>query len=183
MGRFSDALRQEAEAHEAEIGVTIRNLGEKELMAWCKSSISGHKDVLSRAEIDMKALIDRSATPEDHASVLELVLANHAWRDALIEVVRARRKSKEAIPGPWGWYLLDHFLGVEKRPNGKGRKSEGGRDEAIRYCIRQIVKHTKYKATRSEASGEKTCAVSIVAKALGRTGYEGVERVWANRAK
>ena len=131
----------------------------------------------------MKALIDRTSTPEDHASVLELALVNHAWRDALIEVARARRKSKEAIPGPWGWYLLDHFLGVEKRPNGKGRKSESSRDEAICYCIWQIVKHTNYKATRSEASGEKTCAVSIVAKALGSTGYEGVERVWANRAK
>jgi len=183
MGRFSEALRQEAEAHEAEVCAAINGLDEKELVDWCKKSISGNKDALSRVKIDMKASIIRSATPEDHASVLELVLADHAWRDALIEVAKARRKSKEAIPGPWGWYLLDHFLGVEKKPNGKGRKSEGSRDEAIRYCIRQIAKHTTYKATRSEASGEKTCAVSIVAKALGSTGYEGVERVWANRAK
>lgn len=183
MGRFTEALRQEAEAHDAEIGATIRNLAEKDLIAWCKKSIDGHKDILSRTRIDIKALIERSATPEDQGAVLELVLANHLWRDALIEVAKARRQSKGTIPGPWGWYLLDYFLGVEKRPSGKGRKSESSRDEAICYCIRQIVKNTTIKATRSEASGEKTCAVSIVADALGNTGYEGVERVWSNRAK
>ena len=183
MGRFIEALRQQAETHDAEIGATIRNLAEKELIDWCKKSIGGHKDLLSRTKINIEALIDRSATPEDQAAVLELVLANHLWRDALIEVAKARRQSKGTIPGPWGWYLLDYFLGVEKRPNGKGRKSESNRDEAIEYCIRQIVKHTTIKATRSEASGEKTCAVSIVADALGSTGYEGVERVWSNRAK
>lgn len=184
MGKFTEALRREAEAREAEVRAAIRDLDDKALAAWCRKSIGGHRATIAhvRAIIDLKAIIALATTREDEGAALKLARESGRWFDALIEVAKDRRTRGDAIPISWRDYLSDCHIGVVRRPDGRGKKNQSARDEAICRCIRDIVSHTRFKATRNEASGDKPCAVSIVAAALGEMpGYEGVERIWLRR--
>ena len=50
MGTLLELLRQEAEAHEAEVRATITGLDEKGLVEWCKEAIRSHKAMLTMAQ-------------------------------------------------------------------------------------------------------------------------------------
>jgi hypothetical protein len=187
MGRFTKALRQEAESREAEVRAKINLLDKDGLVIWCKEEIRQHKAIMSMAQscLDPKPIISRAVAHEDESAVLQLASEDPKWHRALVEVARDRRKKGESIPDSWRDYFVDVFLAHIAKPEGRGKRSNSTRDAAIQRCIWYIQRITRFNASRNEATDEEVpCGISIVAEALGdTTGYAGVERVWKKRDK
>lgn len=176
---ISKLIRKEIEASDAELRSTIGSITEEELVAWARTQILGNIDMLKKGRIDPAQVIEAGASLADEAAIVELAETYGEWSKALVNTVRKRRQAGEVIPQTWHDFVFDTLLGIRKKPDGRGKTSKFLRNEAICACIRQIATHTSLKATRSEASYETQCAVSIVSAALnGNPGYEGVERVW-----
>jgi hypothetical protein len=152
---------------------------ENDLVAWCRERIEAHTAMLQVIRLDIIKVIEAGTKPEDDEATLILAKEHPEWCSALIATVKARRMNGKYIPKEWQDFVFDILLGIEKRPDGRGKKSQSLRDEAICDCISKIINFTSLKATRSEADESKVCAVSIVAIAMKNfPGYEGVERIW-----
>ena len=152
---------------------------EEELVTWVRTRIPAHVVLFEKCRIEPTKAIKAGFQLDDELAVIELAETYGRWNKALIEVVRARRVAGEEIPQAWSDFVFDILLGIRKKPDGRGKKSQSLRDDAICDCIRQITAHTSFKATRNEAKHDRPCAVGIVSAALGgNPGYEGVERVW-----
>ena len=183
MGRFTEALRQEAEANEAEVRATICGLDEAGLVAWCRSEIKSRQDSISNmlALLTPKRIISSNLVSENEA--LGFARIDCKWFVALFETTKKRRKAERPIPQAWQDYLLNCYLEIEKKPDERGTASHVVRNQAIWRCIWQIKEHTLFKATRSYES-IKPCAVSIVAQAIeGGRSYDAIKRVWNQRDK
>lgn len=116
MGTLLELLRQEAEAHEAEVRATITGLDEKGLVEWCKEAIRSHKAMLTMAQscLDPKPIISRAIGHEEESAALELALENPKWHRALVDVAKDRRKKGQSIPDSWRDYFVDVFLDPRK---------------------------------------------------------------------
>lgn len=185
MGKYSELLQKELEADEDKLRATIGDLDEDGLVDWCRKEIDNFMNAFAGMNgiINPKAIISRSIGQDDQDAVLNISRKDHVWHDALIEVVKERLEKGKSVPESWRDYLLDHFLGIEKRRDRRGEKTESLRNEAICRCIWFIQKCTKYKASTSKRY-DNTCGISIVMQALkDNTGYAGVERVWKERDK
>jgi hypothetical protein len=183
MGRYSELLRLEAEAHEAATCATISGLDYDGLVEWCRNYIQSHKALMLRMRLNLTAVIAHGAAREDQEIALERAREDEHWCKALIEVARDRRMKGEAIPEAWRDYVLDILLMAEKMPDGRGKWTQSVRDEAICRCIHDIVKHTRFKATRQE-DNERKCAVDIVVAALGNDpGFHRVRQIWKERPR
>lgn len=185
MGRYSQGLQEMAEHCESQVCNAIRGLNEEGLVEFCRDLIKNYKDFAKDWKINFESVISNSVTPKEQLSMKQLAREDQIWREAWIQIVKSRRKSREPIPEWWRDFLLDQYLGIEETPDMRGKHGdETLRDQAICRCIWYIQKATKFKASRNEATKNAPCGISIVVEALnGKTGYAGVERVWKNRDK
>lgn len=181
MGILTEALRKEAEKIDASIRKEISNLDKDGLVVWCRDYIAAQLDMSKRFKEKMQK--PAVVAEDDELALLDVAKTVGYFHELLKEETKSRRLGGKLVPDAWQNYLSDVYIGVKKKPDGRGQKSNYARDCAICYCIRQITEHTSYKATRGVSQADKDCAVSIVSEALKNIGYDAVERVWKDRPK
>ena len=183
MGRFSEALRQETEAHEAEVCAAINGLDETGLVEWCKKAIDRYEKLFDRRKWDFDPfeIIRHSMTTEDQEAVLAFAREYHEWRADLIQFAKQCRRNGIEVPELWRLFLRNVADGTESKPDERGLDRKTVRDEAMCRCIQDIASFTEFKASRTGKSG-KACGISIVAEAKGIR-YYTVETVWKRHRK
>ena len=176
---ISILLRNEVDFHDAKMRDQIGSMTEEELVVWAQTRIPGIVIKLEECRIDPGKVIDAGTRRADEIASIELAETYSEWTKALINTVRERRLSGDAVPNPWRDFVFDILLGVRKKPDGRGKKSQSMRDDTIAERILKINAPQAFAARGTEASHDRPCAVGIVSAALGgNPGYEGVERVW-----
>jgi hypothetical protein len=175
MGKYSEYLCHEVEAHEAEVRAKIGNLLPEELVGWCRDEIKRSLDGFNW-KIDLVSMMSHCNVSEDQEMILDLAQTSNRYFNSLVEFAKQRRKEGLEIPEPWRDYLFDVLIGARSKPSGRGRASEAQRDVAICRCIRYIANCTQYKVSRNAASSS-ACGISIVAKAMG-VSYYTIATVW-----
>lgn len=186
MGKYSEALRLHVEAHEAEVRATLAGLDLEGLAEWCKTQIDNHIAVLTKMQscLDPKPIMSRAIGHGEEILVLMDARRNVRSHNALVELVRERRIKGEYIPEVWRVYLFDVYLGIRKKPDGRGKSSQSMRDDAICRCIQYLVDfRPPLNPTRNEANDDITSAADIVAKALPNQTHGAVAKIWNKHTK